>query len=147
MIKFRVIGLIRNGGTKFQPGFFALVMSLGILSISSLLNRFDLLSDILFYAGVMAFIAEATFLLIWTVEGGSRKIGGTYECRYGAFTISSGLSVLLTRLSMDVIEVSPLAMATNFALLVFIVAVIRRGCLERSEIPAEKWILDFQIIP
>ena len=129
MINFRMIGLIRNGGTKFQPGFFALVMSLGILSISSLLNGFDLLSDILFYAGVMAFIAEAALLLIWTVEGGSRKTCGTYECRYGAFTISSGLSVLLTRLSMDVIEVSPLALATDFALLVFIVAVIRPGLL------------------
>jgi tellurite resistance protein TehA-like permease len=129
MINFRMIGLIGNGRIKFQPAFFALVMSMGILSISSLLNGFNLLSNILFYTAVVVFIAEAALLLAWMIKGGSKQICGPFECGYGAFTISSALSVLLTRLSMDGLENFDLTLATDFAILVFIVSVIRPGLL------------------
>lgn len=131
MINSGMIRLIRNGGTKFQPAFFALVMSLGILSISSLLNGFVLLSLTLFYTAVAVFIAEAVLLLAAIFMGGSRQICGTSECNYGAFTISSGMSVLLTRHSMAGMGNSALDLAANFAILIILVMVIRPGLLGR----------------
>ena len=124
-----MIILFRNWEAGFQPAFFALVMSLGILSISSLLNGFILLSDILFYTAVTVFIVEATLLLAAVLKNGNKLPCSTYECRYGAFTISSGLSVLLTRLSMEGVENSPLNLATNLVILVILIAAVRPGLL------------------
>jgi tellurite resistance protein TehA-like permease len=129
MINCRMIILFRNWEAGFQPAFFALVMSLGILSISSLLNGFILLSDILFYTAVTVFIVEATLLLAAVLKNGNKLPCSTYECRYGAFTISSGLSVLLTRLSMEGVENSPLNLATNLVILVILIAAVRPGLL------------------
>ncbi|MEM0157414.1 MAG: hypothetical protein QXN26_05045 [Thermoplasmataceae archaeon] len=118
-----------NEGAKFQPAFFGLVMSLGILSTSSLLNGFTILSDILLYSAAIAFIFGAFVILAKTANRTIRGICRTYECRYGAFTMSSGLSVMLTRLAMGNAESLSFNIVEDFALLVILISIIRPAVL------------------
>ncbi len=113
-----------KGGAIFQPAFFALVMSLGILSTSSFLNGFILLSDVLLYAAAIAFISGAVVILAKTASHTIRGICRTYECRYGAFTISSGLSVMLTRIAIGNAGNLSFNIVEDFVLLVVLIGII-----------------------
>ena len=98
------IGNRIEGATRgLAPGYFALVMGTGIISVGLRLEGFLLLSTVLLWACAAAFVV-LSLLTIVRLFAYRREIGGDFEDPrrgFGFFTLVAGANVLGARLAME----------------------------------------------
>ncbi|WP_211244568.1 tellurite resistance/C4-dicarboxylate transporter family protein [Actinospica robiniae] len=94
---------LRDGVRTLHPGYFALVMATGILSIAMRNQRALALSVALMWLTVVEYVVLVA-LTAWRAVRFSREIGEDLEDprrAFGQFTLVAGTDVLGTRLALD----------------------------------------------
>jgi tellurite resistance protein TehA-like permease len=98
-----VTGRVRDSVRTLNPGYFALVMASGIISIGMRLNGFHVFSVVLLAVCAMAFVVLIV-LTVWRIVVYRNDFTNDFTDPargFGFFTFVAGTNVLATRLSVD----------------------------------------------
>ena len=96
-------GRVAHAVRGLTPGYFALVMGSGIVSVGMRLEGYELLSRALLAVAVIAFVV-LTVLTIWRLIAYRSAVVEDFNAArraFGFFTLIAGTNVLGVRLAMD----------------------------------------------
>jgi tellurite resistance protein TehA-like permease len=96
-------GRVRTAVRGLAPGYFALVMGSGIISVGMRLEGFELLSDVLLAVCLVAYVVlvALTLLRLARYRAEIAEEFGDARRAFGFFTFVAGTNVLGVRLAMD----------------------------------------------
>lgn len=96
---------MQTGNSFPDLSWFALSMSLGIISISAYYNGLETLSLGFLYTDIVAILALTGWFLIMVLKTHNRPTCQSTACRYGLFSAVAAASILAVRLSYSGIEI------------------------------------------